>query len=113
VDLEGSDEPAWTYLEYQHAHIKDGLKGIYNKAQDKCRGQSVARRKQWFTHVQQALKSARNLLLRPHRLLTHCVNNCRVRNIKSTPSNVSLDTLEHHSERQLRPLMSRGWRFWR
>ena len=37
IELAGDDEPAWVYLDSQHAHIVDGLKGIYNKAQDKCK----------------------------------------------------------------------------
>ena len=39
VELEGSDEPAWTYLEYQHAHILGSMKAIYSRAQEKCRGE--------------------------------------------------------------------------
>lgn len=34
IELEGSDEPAWTWLEYQHAHIVERMKGIAQKAQD-------------------------------------------------------------------------------
>jgi len=41
VELEGSDEPAWTYLEYQHAHILGSMKAIYNRAQEKCRGEHL------------------------------------------------------------------------
>ena len=37
IELAGDDEPAWVYLDSQHAHIVDGLKGIFNKAQDKCK----------------------------------------------------------------------------
>ncbi|KAK4688269.1 exocyst complex component 2, partial [Tremellales sp. Uapishka_1] len=31
IELEGSDEPAWTYLEYQHAHVVDTMKRIFDK----------------------------------------------------------------------------------
>jgi exocyst complex component 2 len=38
IELEGSDEPAWAWLEYQHAHIVDRMKVISQKAQQavKC-----------------------------------------------------------------------------
>lgn len=38
IELEGSDEPAWAWLEYQHAHIIDRMKVISQKAQQavKC-----------------------------------------------------------------------------
>jgi exocyst complex component 2 len=39
IELAGDDEPAWIYLESQHAHIVDTMRGIYNKAQEKCRGE--------------------------------------------------------------------------
>lgn len=39
IELAGDDEPAWVYLDSQHAHIVDSMKGIYNKAQEKCRGE--------------------------------------------------------------------------
>jgi exocyst complex component 2 len=34
IELEGSDEPAWAWLEYQHAHIIERTKSIAQKAQD-------------------------------------------------------------------------------
>ncbi|ORX41152.1 exocyst complex component Sec5-domain-containing protein [Kockovaella imperatae] len=34
VELSGTDEPAWTYLEYQHAHIVEQTRTIFQKAQD-------------------------------------------------------------------------------
>jgi len=43
VDLDGSDEPAWSYLEYQHAHILESMKGIYARTQDKCQGEYLSR----------------------------------------------------------------------
>lgn len=41
VDLDQSDEPAWTYLEYQHAHIIESLRNIYSKAKDTCQSKSA------------------------------------------------------------------------
>ncbi|KIR53565.1 exocyst protein [Cryptococcus gattii Ru294] len=37
VELDQSDEPAWTYLDYQHAHILSTMKIIYEKAQESAR----------------------------------------------------------------------------
>ncbi|KAL7419826.1 Exocyst complex component S5 [Cryptotrichosporon argae] len=34
IELDGTDEPAWSYLEYQHAHILDTLKGIARQTLD-------------------------------------------------------------------------------
>ncbi|KAK1922962.1 exocyst complex component Sec5-domain-containing protein [Papiliotrema laurentii] len=36
IELDGTDEPAWTYLEYQHAHITESIRSIYAKAQEQC-----------------------------------------------------------------------------
>lgn len=40
VELDQSDEPAWTYLDYQHAHILSTMKIIYEKAQESARSLS-------------------------------------------------------------------------
>ncbi|ODO10434.1 hypothetical protein I350_01029 [Cryptococcus amylolentus CBS 6273] len=37
IELDQSDEAAWTYLEYQHAHILRSMKAIFNKHQEKAR----------------------------------------------------------------------------
>ncbi|WVO20401.1 uncharacterized protein IAS62_001697 [Cryptococcus decagattii] len=37
VELDQNDEPAWTYLDYQHAHILSTMKIIYEKAQESAR----------------------------------------------------------------------------
>ncbi|WVQ70634.1 hypothetical protein IAR50_000154 [Cryptococcus sp. DSM 104548] len=36
IELDQSDEAAWTYLEYQHAHILRSMKAIYGKHKDKA-----------------------------------------------------------------------------
>lgn len=41
IELEGSDEPAWAWLEYQHAHIIDRTKSIAQKAQDAVKSRSI------------------------------------------------------------------------
>ena len=40
IELDGSDEPAWAYLEYQHAHIMDKMRTTFAKASDAARGMS-------------------------------------------------------------------------
>ncbi|WWC92087.1 uncharacterized protein L201_007041 [Kwoniella dendrophila CBS 6074] len=37
VELDQSDEPAWTYLEYQHKHILNNMKIVYSKSQDRIK----------------------------------------------------------------------------
>ncbi|WRT70517.1 uncharacterized protein IL334_007515 [Kwoniella shivajii] len=37
IELDQSDEPAWTYLEYQHKHILDNMRVIYNKSQERIK----------------------------------------------------------------------------
>jgi exocyst complex component 2 len=37
IELEGSDEAAWTYLEYQHSHILDTMKAMYSKSVEKVK----------------------------------------------------------------------------
>ncbi|OXC68440.1 hypothetical protein AYX13_02890 [Cryptococcus neoformans] len=37
VELDQSDEPAWTYLEYQHGHILSTIKIMYEKSQERAR----------------------------------------------------------------------------
>lgn len=39
IELDGSDEPAWAYLEYQHRHILDKMRGMYQKAADAAKGE--------------------------------------------------------------------------
>lgn len=34
IEIEGSDEPAWSYLDYQHEHIVDSVKSLYERASD-------------------------------------------------------------------------------
>lgn len=34
IEIEGSDEPAWSYLDYQHEHIVDSVKSLYERAND-------------------------------------------------------------------------------
>jgi len=41
IELEGSDEPAWTYLEYQHAHILDTMRGMHAKSLERVKRESV------------------------------------------------------------------------
>jgi len=41
IELEGSDEPAWTYLEYQHAHILDTMRSMHSKSLEKVKGEIV------------------------------------------------------------------------
>lgn len=41
IELEGSDEPAWTYLEYQHAHILDTMRTMHSKSLEKVKRESV------------------------------------------------------------------------
>jgi exocyst complex component 2 len=41
IELEGSDEPAWTFLEYQHAHILDTMRTIHSKSLEKVKRKSV------------------------------------------------------------------------
>jgi exocyst complex component 2 len=41
IELEGSDEPAWTYLEYQHAHILDTMRSIHSKSLEKVKREIV------------------------------------------------------------------------
>lgn len=40
VELDQSDEPAWTYLEYQHGHILSTIKIMYEKSQERARSSS-------------------------------------------------------------------------
>ncbi|WWC72387.1 uncharacterized protein I206_106349 [Kwoniella pini CBS 10737] len=37
IELDQSDEPAWTYLEYQHKHILNNMKAIYSKSQERIK----------------------------------------------------------------------------
>lgn len=37
IELDQSDEPAWAYLEYQHAHILDSMRAIYKKADERVK----------------------------------------------------------------------------
>lgn len=39
IELERSDEPAWAYLEYQHAHILESMRNIYTTAQERVKGE--------------------------------------------------------------------------
>lgn len=39
MELDHSDEPAWAYLEYQHAHILATMKSIHSKSVDKAKGE--------------------------------------------------------------------------
>jgi hypothetical protein len=41
IELEGSDEPAWTYLEYQHAHILDTMRSMHSKSLEKVKREFV------------------------------------------------------------------------
>jgi exocyst complex component 2 len=41
IELEGSDEPAWTYLEYQHAHILDTMRSMHSKSLEKVKRESL------------------------------------------------------------------------
>lgn len=38
IELDQSDEPAWTYLEYQHAHIMEVMRSLNNKALERAKG---------------------------------------------------------------------------
>ena len=40
IDLEQSDEPAWAYLEYQHAHILETMRTSHTRAQETVKGLS-------------------------------------------------------------------------
>ena len=40
IDLEQTDEPAWAYLDYQHAHILETMKAIFKTASEQARGLS-------------------------------------------------------------------------
>lgn len=40
VELDQSDEPAWTYLDYQHVHILSTMKIIFENAQESARSLS-------------------------------------------------------------------------
>ncbi|WWC65439.1 uncharacterized protein I303_108057 [Kwoniella dejecticola CBS 10117] len=42
IELDQSDEPAWTYLEYQHKHILNNMKAIYTKSQERIRAAKQA-----------------------------------------------------------------------
>ncbi|KAK6906719.1 hypothetical protein I203_100706 [Kwoniella mangroviensis CBS 8507] len=42
VELDQSDEPAWTYLEYQHKHILNNMKIVYSKSQDRIKAAQQA-----------------------------------------------------------------------
>jgi len=41
IELEGSDEPAWTYLEYQHAHILDTMRGMHARSLERVKRESL------------------------------------------------------------------------
>lgn len=41
IELEGSDEPAWTYLEYQHAHILDTMRAMHSKSLERVKCEST------------------------------------------------------------------------
>ena len=41
TELEGSDEPAWTYLEYQHAHILDTMRSMHSKSLEKVKRELI------------------------------------------------------------------------
>lgn len=40
IELKQSDEPAWAYLEYQHAQVLDTIRSIYAKARERVKGVS-------------------------------------------------------------------------
>jgi exocyst complex component 2 len=40
IELDQSDEPAWTYLEYQHAHILETMKSMHNKSVEQVNSES-------------------------------------------------------------------------
>ncbi|WVW81078.1 hypothetical protein I302_103069 [Kwoniella bestiolae CBS 10118] len=42
VELDQSDEPAWTYLEYQHKHILNNMKVVYSKSQERIKAAKQA-----------------------------------------------------------------------
>ena len=37
IDLDASDDPAWDYLDHQHANILESIQQIYNAASERCR----------------------------------------------------------------------------
>lgn len=49
IELEGSDEPAWAYLEFQHRHIMSSIRNLYAKAQEQARGQSLLHSERYRT----------------------------------------------------------------
>lgn len=40
IDLDGSDEPAWNYLDQQHGQIMDNMRRMYDRALENIRGES-------------------------------------------------------------------------
>jgi exocyst complex component 2 len=42
IELDASDEPAWAYLDYQHAHILDTMKTQFKKAAEQAQGEGAA-----------------------------------------------------------------------
>lgn len=38
VEVEGSDEPAWAFLEYQHAHILSSMQLLFARAHERVKG---------------------------------------------------------------------------
>lgn len=48
IELDGSDEPAWVYLEYQHSHIMEKMRSTFQKA-------SEAAKRKWFPCILQGL----------------------------------------------------------
>ena len=37
IELDGSDEAAWVYLDYQHAHIMSKMRSIFQKASESAK----------------------------------------------------------------------------
>jgi exocyst complex component 2 len=42
IELDASDEPAWAYLDYQHAHILDTMKTQFKKAAEQAQGEGAS-----------------------------------------------------------------------
>ncbi|RXK41720.1 hypothetical protein M231_00955 [Tremella mesenterica] len=42
IDLEGCDDPAWAYLEYQHSHIFDTMKAIHKRCLESVKSANQA-----------------------------------------------------------------------
>jgi exocyst complex component 2 len=37
IELDSSDEPAWAYLDYQHAHILETMRSLFKKAAEQAK----------------------------------------------------------------------------